>query len=81
MKAELSNLFIRKLLTQTFFKINFTIFLRKTVHSNETLSHVLSEYTLFLKKSLRLFVVRDRTIHRTRTPYLVNTNTGRGVSL
>lgn len=81
MKAELSHLFVHKLLTRTFLMINFTIFLCKTVHSKQTRSQVLSEFTLFLKKSLRLYVMRDRTIHRTRTPYLVNTNTGLGVSL
>lgn len=81
MKAELSHLFIHKLITQTFLMINFNIFLCKSVHSYQTRSQVLWEYTLFLKKSHRLFVVRDRTIHRTRTSYLVYTNTGLGVSL
>jgi len=82
MKAELYHLFIHKLLTQTFLTINFTIFLCKTVHSNRTCSQVFfSECTLFLKKRLRLFVVRDRTIHRTKTPYPLNTNIGLGVSL
>jgi hypothetical protein len=80
MRAELSILCIHKLLTQTFLMINLPIFFCKTVHSNKTRPQVLSECTLFLKKILQLFVVRDLTIHRTRTPYLANTNTGRGVS-
>jgi len=73
-------LFIHKLLTQTFLMINFSISLCQTVHSNQARSQVLSECNLLLKKSLRLFVVRDCTIHRTRTPYFLKTNTGLGES-
>ena len=61
--------------------VNFTIFLCKTLCSNQTRSQLVSECIHFLNNSLRLFVVRNRALGRTRTPYLVNTNAGLGVAL